>query len=61
MASYEKTHGRYLLGEEISCLTFWLLQDEEKEGFLDMENFKELMYAFRFNHLEDEASIKKEF
>jgi hypothetical protein len=27
-ASYEKTFGRELLGEELSCLTFWLIQDQ---------------------------------
>jgi len=27
-ASYEKTFGKELLGEELSCLSFWLIQDD---------------------------------
>jgi hypothetical protein len=61
VASFEKTQGRYLLGDELACLSFWLLQDEEKKGYLDFEQFKELLYAFRFTEIDSQASFEKEF
>lgn len=45
-ASFEKTFGRELLGDELSCLSFWLIQDESKKGWLTLEEFKGLLYAF---------------
>lgn len=50
-ASYEKEFGRELLGDELSCLSFWLIQDESRKGWLSLEEFKGLLYAFRFDHL----------
>jgi hypothetical protein len=40
-----------LLGDELSCLSFWLVQDEHKKGWLTLEEFKGLLYAFRFEHM----------
>ena len=39
-SSYEKHQGRYLLGEELSSLAFWQLQDLEQDGYLDWEKTK---------------------
>jgi len=50
-ASYEKTFGRELLGDELSCLSFWLLKDVENKGWLTLDELKTLLYAFRFDHL----------
>lgn len=50
-ASFEKTFGRELLGDELSCLCFWLIQDESRKGWLTLEEFKGLLYAFKFDHL----------
>ena len=50
-ASHEKEHGRELLGDELSCLSFWLIQDESQKGWLTLEEFKGMLYAFRFDHL----------
>lgn len=38
-SSYEKTFGRTLLGDELSCLTFWQIADSKKKGWL---SFREL-------------------
>lgn len=61
VASFEKTQGRNLIGDELSCLSFWLLQDEEKKGYLDMEQLLELMHAFRFTNIDNEEKFKNEF
>lgn len=61
VASFEKTQGRSLLGEELSCLSFWLLQDQERKGYLDFDAFKELLHAFRFPNIESPADFEKEF
>lgn len=50
-ASFEKTFGRELLGDELSCLCFWLLQDESRKGWLTLNEFKGLLYAFKFDYL----------
>lgn len=50
-ASFEKTFGRELLGDELSCLSFWLIQDEARKGWLTLEELKGLLYAFKFSHL----------
>jgi hypothetical protein len=61
VASFEKTQGRSLLGEELSCLSFWLLQDEHLKGYLDFENLKELLYAFRFTNIDSQEAFEHEF
>ena len=48
VASFEKTYGRELLGDELSCLSFWLLADEQQKGWLDAEELTPLMKAFKF-------------
>lgn len=50
-ASFEKTFGRELLGDELSCLCFWLIVDEQRKGWLTLEEFKNLLYAFKFDNL----------
>lgn len=37
VSSVEKTTGRNLLGDELSCLSFWLLLDTDNEGVLNYE------------------------
>ena len=56
-SSYEKHQGRYLLGEELSSLAFWQLQDVEQDGHLDWEKTKQLMQAFRFENVETEEDF----
>lgn len=66
MASFEKTYGRELLGDELSCLSFWLLADEQQKGWLDAEELTPLMKAFKFNQLFHDGpltadKLRKEF
>jgi hypothetical protein len=50
-SGYEKSFGRELLGDELSCLSFYLLTDAEKKGWLNLEEAKDLLKAFKFDHL----------
>ena len=52
VSSYEKSQGRYLLGEEISALAFWQLQDDKQEGHINWEKTRQLMHAFKFDDIE---------
>ena len=61
VASYEKSEGRFLLGEELSALAFWQLQDDNNDGHIDWEKTKQLMHAFRFDHIHTRAGFKKMF
>lgn len=47
-ASFEKCFGRELLGDELSCLTFWLIADRERKGWMSLAEFKHLLRAFKF-------------
>ena len=47
-ASYEKTFGNTLLGDELSCLSFWLLHDQDRKGFLSLQESKPLFTSFKF-------------
>ena len=57
VSSYEKSEGRFLLGEELSALAFWQLQDENSEGHLDWAKTRQLMHAFRFDDIETETDF----
>ncbi len=61
ISSYEKAKGRTLHGEELSALSFWLLQDTEKKGSLGLEGMKTLMHGFRFTDVNTWSTFKKEF
>ena len=50
-ASYEKTFGRELLGDELSCFSFWLIQDKSQKGWLTLDEFRQLLHAFKFQYL----------
>jgi len=40
-----------LLGDELSCLSFWLLADPERKGWLNADELTPLMKAFKFEQL----------
>ena len=61
LASYEKAKGRTLHGEELSALSFWLLQDTEKKGSLAWEPLKDLMEGLRFAGLHNQKAFRREF
>ena len=50
-SSYEKSFGRELLGDELSCLSFWLITDENQKGWLDLNDTQKLLKSFKFDHL----------
>jgi hypothetical protein len=44
-----------LLGEELSCFSFWMVQDSAQKGWLTLDEFRQLLTAFKFQYLfEDE-------
>ena len=53
-SSYEKTFGRELLGDELSCLSFWLLADKEQKGWLSLGEVAPLLKAFKFDYILNE-------
>lgn len=59
VASREKHFGRTLHAEEIAALSFWLLQDTEKKGMLDLDAFNRLLVGFRFDPEAPIESINK--
>lgn len=66
-SGYEKTFGRVLLGEELCCLSYWLLQDPSNKGYMTLNEFGGLLKAFKFSHLFEEgedltyAKLRSEF
>ena len=61
IASHEKTKGRTLHAEEISALSFWLINDTSKLGYLSQSNMKTLMHGLRFTNVNDWKDFKREF
>jgi hypothetical protein len=58
-ASFERTKGRDLLADELSCLTFWNVKNS-KNPYLNWTEMNSLLSAFRFK-LNDEEDFKSEF
>ena len=67
-SSYEKTFGRDYLGEELSCLSFWILHDKEMKGYMNLKEAGQLFRTLKFNSLflndngkldDDELTLKK--
>lgn len=61
IASYEKAKGRYLHGEELAALSFWLTQDVQQEGFLDVSAMKKLCHGLRFTDVQNWKTFRDEF
>lgn len=57
-ASMERTTGRNLLADELSCLSLWLALT--KESSMEWSGMSDLMQGFRYR-LDSEAAFKKEF
>lgn len=63
VSSLERSTGRDLLAEELSCLSLWLAYSE-KSSFDDYSEFKGIMEAFRFTdsaQLPTAREFKREF
>ena len=61
VASYEKAMGRYIHAEEISALSFWLIQDAEKKGSLNETGMTKLCQGLRFSDVDSWSSFRDEF
>ena len=61
IASYEKSKGRYVHGEELSALSFWLMLDTEKKGTLDEERIIQLAHGLRYTNVNHFNGFRKEF
>jgi hypothetical protein len=54
VSSFERTLGQDLLADELSCLSFWLIEDTTRKGWLNLNELKPLMEVITFhllNHL----------
>lgn len=49
VSSYERTLGFELFADELSCLSFWLIVDQEKKGYMSLQKFEKLLQGFRFD------------
>lgn len=43
VSSYERFLGQELLADELSCLSYWLLVDEEKKGYFNLNEVEKLL------------------
>jgi len=48
VSSYERSLGQGLLADELGCLSYFLIADPEKKGYLNLQEFEFLLKAFRF-------------
>ena len=61
IASFEKAKGRYLHGEELSALSFWLMQDVDRVGRLDEPAMTRLCHGLRFTNVDSWDTFREEF
>lgn len=50
-SSFEKTYGNDMLGEELCCLSFWLLEDTQHKGWFTLAEAGKLLRTFKFDNL----------
>jgi len=43
VSSYERFLGQELLADELSCLSYWLLVDEDKKGYFNLNEVEKLL------------------
>lgn len=43
VSSYERTIGQELLADELAALSYWLLEDETRKGYLTLNELKSLL------------------
>jgi hypothetical protein len=49
VSSYERSIGQDILGDELACLSYWLLQDSQKKGYFKVNEIAPLLEAFKFD------------
>ena len=47
VSSYERTIGHELLADELACLSYWMIEDEKKKGYLLLSELKPLLEVKR--------------
>lgn len=58
-ASLERTSGRTMFADELSCLSFWMV-NHPNTGAINFSQFNELLTAFRFQ-VKDLQGFQAEF
>jgi hypothetical protein len=58
-ASLERTTGRTIFADELSCLSFWMV-NHPNTGAINFSQFNELLTAFRFQ-VKDLQGFQAEF
>lgn len=43
VSSYERALGQELLGDELACLSYWLIVDKDKKGYFEGSEVNELL------------------
>lgn len=62
VSSFERFEGNDLRAEEVSALAFWQLIDQEKKGWIGLQDSKEIFGAFKFDTTVFDADwIRNEF
>jgi hypothetical protein len=64
VSSFERSLGQDILADEISCLSYWLVEDSQKKGYFSFKELIPLLHAFRFDTHDGKLSLaafKKEF
>lgn len=66
VSSFERSLGQDILADELSCLSYWLIEDEQKKGYFSFKELIPLLHAFRFDTAPEGkplslAAFKKEF
>ena len=63
VSSYERSLGQDLLGDELACLSYWLIEDAQKKGYFSLKEVIPLLEAFRFDITPgyNLSNFKKEF
>jgi len=64
VSSFERSVSQDILGDELACLGYWLIEDAKKKGYFSFQEVIPLLTAFRFDTHGGKLSLaefKKEF
>lgn len=62
VSSYERSLGQEFLADELAAFSYWLIQDENKQGYFSLKDAEPLLKAFRFDlQPYNLTNFKKEF
>ncbi len=49
-SSYERSLGQDMLGDELACFSYWLIQDAQRKGFFTLKEVIPLLEVRNFHH-----------